>query len=209
MAIQTVTTLKQVLILISALLFFLMVNTSFFWEKQLGSTAFPFFLLLVVCYLIFFLVLIKQSKQLLQEGLTNRKRLYVSVLLATVLILVALFPTGVVDFDRLSGRDVLIASREGAANCGTTLKLKDNRRFAEKSVCFGISETNGTYQLRGDTIIFDDIKSGRNTDGYYEYAVIGPSKIFNDESLSSIVLYKGKADTIGDELWIIKNELIK
>jgi len=96
----------------------------------------------------------------------------VAGLLTIVLVLAFFKPFGFIDFDKLEGGDLLIAEREGAANCMTTLKLKDNFTFRETNVCFGVTEIKGNYHLQNDTIYFDNVNIGRHEKGFYKFAVI-------------------------------------
>jgi len=116
-----------------------------------------------------------------------------------VLVLVYTKPDGIIDFESFSGKSLLVAVREGSANCFSTFKLKENHQFLERNVCFGLTEVKGTYELKGDTIFFktNDL---RNKDAYYEYAVIKPLKIKMSSFLGEIIKYKNKSDTIGYEL---------
>ncbi|MES2689259.1 MAG: hypothetical protein V4658_02585, partial [Bacteroidota bacterium] len=122
-------------------------------------------------------------------------------LLLIVLFLALYKPYGIINFDELEGRDVLIAEREGAANCMTTFKLKEGNKFTERSFCFGPSEIKGHYRWVNDTLFFEDVEPGL----FYEFALVKRS------SLSSfhLVRYKSMSDTTGHELWITKNELEK
>lgn len=123
--------------------------------------------------------------------------------MTTVLILTFLKPNGLINFDKLSGNDVLVAQREGVANCMTTIKLKENKTFRERIVCFGVSDIKGTYELKNDTIFFKNIEFGRYNNEFYEFAVIKSS----NNNTFSLTKYKNKNDTIGYELLVVKNEL--
>lgn len=194
-------------LLITAVIFFVTVNTTYYWEGKLGLYAFPAFLILVAIFLGLGIALIRQICFLVIEKFADPKRLINIGVLAIVLALTFLRPFGLIDFDKLEGDDVLVAEREGAANCMTTLKLKDDFTFSERSVCFGISETKGNYRLQNDTIYFDNVSIGRHESGFYEFAVINPSKRENSKILGDLVRYKEVTDTKGHELWIIKNDL--
>ncbi len=91
----------------------------------------------------------------------------------------------------------------------TTLKLKDDFTFKERNVCFGVTETKGKYHIKNDTIYFNDVNIERHLDEYYNFGVVKPSKFRKDGKHFVFVRYKGLTDTIGHELWITKNELIK
>ena len=112
------------------------------------------------------------------------------------------------DFDKLEGADILIATREGSGNCTTTLKLKKNYDFRQRDVCFGVSEVKGTYRISNDTIYFETSDLDRGKNKYYDFAVIKPTKYGVEDNKFDLVLFN-KADTTGHELYIIKNEISK
>ena len=109
-------------------------------------------------------------------------------------------PFGLINFDKIEGKDLLVAQREGAANCMTTLKLKENRNFVERSVCFGVDKTNGTYDLKNDTIWFSNISRGNE---FYKFGVI----VELENEREEIVLYHHVNDTMPLNLFVNKNEL--
>jgi hypothetical protein len=201
--------LKNKGLIITTITFFLTVNTIYFWEGQLGLFAFPAFLILVIIYLGLGVALLRQIYFLIKEKFTNKFRLINSGLLILVLTLTFLKPFGLIDFDKLEGNNILIAKREGAANCMTTLKLKDDFTFNERTVCFGVSEIKGDYHLQNDTIYFDNVNLGRYENGFYKFAVIKSSKFNEDGKYFDLIRYKNLTDTIGHELSITKNELNK
>jgi len=192
-------------LLISTLLLFLIVNTNYFWEGKLGLVAFPVFLILAFTFIVLSILLLGQVIKGLKEKLSDKTRNIKIGIITVMLVLIFLKPNSLINFDRLNGKDILIAQREGAANCMTTLKLKENMTFKERSVCFGVSEIKGTYELKNDTIFFKNIEFGRNENEFYEFAVIKPSKINNE--MFDLVRFKSENDTIGHELLIVKNEL--
>lgn len=195
---------KGVIIAISFL--FLIINTIYFWEGKLGLFAFPVFLLLGVFYVVLTIILFRQVFLVFKERFSDRKRVIISALLFVVLLLTFFKPTGLIDFDHLVGKDLLIAGREGGGNCTTTLKLKDNYTFRERNVCFGVTEIKGSYELKGDSIIFKDIESRRQSE-YYSYALIKSANFQNKMIIGTLVLYKNKSDSIGHELFITKDDL--
>lgn len=191
------------------IIFFLIVNTTYYWEGKLGFFAFPAFLILVIIFFGLGVALIRQIYFLVKEKFTDKKRLINIGLLTLVLTLTFLKPFGLIDFDKLEGNNVLIAEREGSANCMTTLKLKDNFTFSERSVCFGVTETKGNYHLQNDTIFFETVSVGRHENEFYKFAVVKPSKFENSKIIGDLIRYKNLTDTTGHELWITKNELNK
>lgn len=196
-------------LLITTIIFFLTINTTYYWEGKLGLFAFPTFLILVISFLVLGFILIRQIYFSVKEKFEDKERLINIGLLTLVLTVTFLKPFGLIDFDKLEGDNVLVAEREGAANCMTTLTLKDNFTFSERSVCFGVTETKGNYYLKKDTIYFDNISVGRHENVFYKFAVVKPAKFENSKILGKLIRYKGLIDTTGDELWITKNDLNK
>jgi hypothetical protein len=196
-------------LIITTLIFFLLVNTTYYWEPKLGLFAMPATLILVAVYLVLLIALIRQLFLTIKEKFNGKHRFFVIALLTTVLVLTFLKPFGLIDFDKFEGSDILVAQREGAANCMTTFKLKDNNKFTERSYCFGVTEIKGNYKLINDTIYFENVEPGRNENEFYKFAVIRPSKYDNDNKHFDLVRYKDFNDTTGHPLWIIKNDLHK
>ena len=183
-------------LIITIIIFFLIVNTTYYWKGKLGLFAFPMFLILAVIYLGLGIALIRQIYFSFKEKFADKKRLIDIGFLMLVLIRTFLRPFGLIDFDKLEGDNVLVAEREGVANCMTTLKLKDNFTFTERSVCFGITETKGNYHLQNDTIYFDNVSVGRNENEFYKFAVIEPSEFNKDGKHFFFFFYKSLTDTI-------------
>jgi hypothetical protein len=196
-------------LIITTLIFFLLVNTTYFWEGKLGLIAFPAFLILVVVYIGLVIGFIRQLYFAIREKFNNKQRLLVLTILTVVITLTFFRPHGFIDFDKLQGDDLLVASREGGGNCTTTLKLKENNQFIERSVCFGVTEIKGTYEIKNDTIYFKNVELGRHENEFYKFAVIRQSKFSNKKNVFDLVRFENYTDTIGNELWITKNELNK
>lgn len=128
-------------------------------------------------------------------------------LLLIVLILTFIKPFGIIDFEKFESKNILIAEREGVAGCSMTLKLKENKKISAKSVCFGMTETIGKYEIKNDTIYFYDIKLGRNDKEFYKFAVLRPSKKFNNSKSFTLLCFKSKNDRIGQGLKVKHNGL--
>ena len=201
--------MKQKGLFITTILFFLIVNTNYFWEGKLGFFAFPVDFLLVIVFLVLGFLLLRQLFFAFREKFIDKQRLVIIGILVIVVTVTVLKPNGLINFDKLQGKDLLVAEREGAANCMTTLKLKENNTFTERTVCFGVMEIKGNYELKGDTIFFKDVGFVRHESGYYMFAVIQKSDSEKTKYLGDIVMYKSYSDTIGRDLWITKNELTK
>lgn len=148
-------------LLLSTLALFLLVNLRHFWEAETGALAVPIFIVLALAY---FVLAVFCSVRLLRgfrDGFSDKNNTRTSVVLLLLLALIGWKPGGLIDFEQWDGEDLLIAQREGDANCLTTLKLKADHTFREKIACFGIKETNGRYEIRNDTIFFPAPDSGR------------------------------------------------
>jgi hypothetical protein len=193
----------------TTLAFFLLVNTAYYWESKLGLFAFPAFFLLVIVYFGLAITLLRQLYLTIKEKFKEKNRLLLISLLAIVLTLTFFKPFGIIDFNKFEDKDILVAEREGAANCMTTFKLKVGNKFTERSVCFGVTEIKGTYKILNDTIYFENVELGRHESEFYKFAVIRPSKFTQDNNHFDLIRYKNTSDTTGHELWITKNELGK
>jgi len=201
--------LKNKGLLITTIIFFLLVNTAYYWEGKLGFFVIPALLILGLIYLALGIALIRQIYFWSKEKFKDKTRLINIGVLTAILTLTFLKPSGLIDFDKLEGENVLVAEREGAADCMTTIKFKDNFTFTERSVCFGITEIRGNYHLQNDTIYFDNVSVGSNEKDFYKFAVIEPSKFNKDGKHFDLIQYKSLEDTSGHELWITKNDLSK
>lgn len=199
--------MKQKGLFITTIFFFLIVNTTYFWEGKLGFFAFPVLFLLVIVYLILVFLLLRQFFFAFREKFIEKQRLVIIGTLLVVLTVTLLKPNGLINFDKLQGKDLLVAEREGAANCMTTLKLKENNKFTERIVCFGVTELKGNYELKGDTIFFKHNGKFRHKSGYHKFGVIKKFDTMRLKYLGDIVMYKSLSDTTGLDLWITKNEL--
>ena len=139
-------------IVTAAIVFFLVVNLMQLWEGLLGGFAFLMFLGLLVAWLGLLAVLGWQLMISSRERFSDRSRIIANCVIAAVLLATFLFPHGVVDFEQFRSKAVLVAYREGVANCGTTLKLREDKTFSYRVVCFGVDESTGTYNLSADSI---------------------------------------------------------
>ena len=189
--------------------FFLVIQTTYFWEPWLSFWNMLSFFILVIVFMALAGVFLSHLVMLIKERFRNRHRLIVAAVLFVAVSTTWLKPTGLIDFDRFTGKDLFIAMREGSANCLTILKLKDNNTFVERRLCFGILEVKGNYTVKGDTILFTNAKPARGNEKYYMYAtIIKKNKSENDyyNSVGDLILYKDKKDTTGHILWITKND---
>jgi len=192
---------KRNIWVIAALIFFLAINTLYFWEVKLGFYAMPMTLILFIIYCVLVIVLFRQVYIAIKEKLKNKKRLISIGIVSIILFLIYFRPYGLIDFEKFEGGDLLVAGREGVANCRTVLKLKLNNKFVEKSICFGVSDVRGNYLIKGDSIFFSNVQLGRGEKSYYQFAVINQS--------NELRRFKDDNDSLPDFLYIAKNELKK
>jgi len=201
--------MKPKALIIASLVFFILVNTSDYWESSLGLLAFPAFLILVAVFITLAIGLVFQLIKLTKKSHRTRIRFLALIVTAIVLLLAFMYPNGIVSVEQLRGDNLLVAEREGAANCMTTFKLRPNNEFPETNICFGVTKITGKYEQRGDTLILQDIDLGRHEDEYFEYAVIKNYKVdtANGKIMGELVRYESALDTVGVELWITMNNL--
>jgi len=201
--------MKHKRLLIATIIFFLLINTTYFWQGKLGMFVMLTSLLLIVSFIVLAVLLLRQIYISIKEKLIDKQRLIVITILTLTLAIPFFFPGGLINFEKFESESILIAQREGTANCLTTLKLKANKKFNERTVCFGSTEITGTYNLKGDTIFFDYDSPSRQENESYKFAIIKNSDPNNKKHKGNLVRFKDNSDTTGIALWIIKNELNK
>jgi CDP-diglyceride synthetase len=200
--------LKNKRLIITIIVFFIIVNTAYYWKGKLDFLTFPAFFILFIVYVGLGIVLIRELYSAFKENFKDKKKILTIGLLITVLALTFLKPFGFINFEELfEGKNVLIAEREGVAGCMMTLKLKEYNEFTAKSVCFGMTEINGNYIFRNDTIYFDNVQLGRGEKEFYKFAIIKPLKFYSDNKHFELLSYRSKNDTIGHRLKVTLNEL--
>lgn len=110
------------------------------------------------------------------------------------LLLIIIKPNGFIDFDQLEGKDRIVAYAEGAANCTSRLKLKENKKYTFESICFGIEKSKGEYKIIKDTVYFTNTRNSFSPD----FALI-------DKLNNQITIYESKNDKNPMRLSIIDN----
>lgn len=182
--------------LIVTICFFLLLHTSDFWGPSVG----PFFLLIMLIFLGaflfvlgFFLVHIYYSiREKFQSKAQN-----ISLLITSLVIGITIYaPLGILKYETFTADNILVAGREGAANCHTVVRLKKDGSFTETSFCFGPSRTTGTFKMKNDTIWFS------SSDMFYEFGIIGPSLV--DSSRVYLNLHRNEKDKMPNFLLIQK-----
>lgn len=194
-------------VLITAIIFLIVINLSYFWEGELGFFYLFAVVFLIGVYIALFTYLLRVIYVSIREKFRkNRERNIMMVSLTVVLSLIVIEPDGFIDFESKDGEEVLYAFHEGGGNCFSDLSLKENHTFIYTNVCFGREIIRGKYEVSRDTIIFDCNKD------FFKYAVcdaVGPA-FFRDNPLKykALRLYE-ENDTIPGYLYIKENKLIE
>lgn len=123
--------MKKKGILITTIIFFILVNTSYFWNMKLGLYAFPFFLLIFLVFIVLVIISIKQIYLGIKEKFNKKSRNINVGILVFVITTTLLWPTGIIDFKKFESETIFFATSEGAANCSTSLKLKKDFTFKQ------------------------------------------------------------------------------
>jgi len=181
------------------IIFFLITNTTYFWEDKVGFFGMLIYLVFKIVYFVFLVVFIIQLFLAIKEKFKNKSRFLPIGLLAFVLLLTFLYPAGIINFEKLLEREnLLVAQGEGAANCTTTFYLKDDFTFIQKIACFKVERVKGTYRISNDTIYFIDGKENIK----YEFAIIEEM-----EHHTILKLFKNNNDTTRINFPVFKNDL--
>ncbi|MDB5158212.1 MAG: hypothetical protein JWR50_2919 [Mucilaginibacter sp.] len=189
------------------ILLFILLNTTYYWEGQLGIWAIPAFSLVIICFVALAIHMIFQIYLAIKEKRKNTERLYIIIIMAVLLSLIVFRPYGLVDFDKLEGKDLLIANRKGVASCTITLKLKTRNKFYLQEICFGIDKLEGTYEIQHDTIKFH-YKADRMVKKRYDFATIEKLNTKDNNNITSYInLFKSAKDTTPMKLTIVMDRL--
>jgi hypothetical protein len=173
---------------------------------MLGMLAMVLVPVFGLVFIVLLICLLNQLYLASKEKFRDSTRLYLIIIMLTLLCLIAFRPFGIINYESYESKDVLTASRGGVAGCTFLIKLKENKTFYMRSICFGVDKISGTYTLRRDTIWL--AYSTRNNDKY-QFALLKPSIISNDRKDLDINLYRSPKDTIPFIMTVRKNELIK
>jgi hypothetical protein len=187
-------------IILSAIAFFIFINTSQLLDSLLGVWVMPLTLFAFIIFLLLFVVLIVQFSTAINEKFKGKDRNLLIALLTIVISLTIYKPYGLIDFEDMDNNDLLIARREGISDCIMLLKLKENGTFMKRNACFGMEKLTGDYAIKEDTIWFTNCtKKG----SFYEYGIL---KERNDTT--KLIMKYGANDTLPSlRLYVEKNSL--
>ncbi len=153
--------MKKWWISIVSLLFFFIIQTAGIWEKDTGPYGFLIYMLLIIFLFILVIILLGQFVSGLMESFQNKHRNIQSLILLFVILSTIFFPFGFIRHSHSSAESIFYATREGGANCRTSVTLYDDSTFSINDVCFGHGMTVGKYRLSSDTVFFTELDTGR------------------------------------------------
>ncbi len=199
--------MKQTKLLYATIIFFLIVHTAYFWKGKLSIVAFPVLALLLLYFLILVYYTVWDLVCLLKSKVKERHKIVQVFACIFMLTLTVLFPQGIFNFEKLEGKNLLVAIREGSANCTTSLYLRENRKFLFRSICFGIEETSGAYNVSNDTIYFTKSTTSNWGREFYAFGVIKQNINKNLPWSGQIDLFRNLTDSNNLFLPLVSNNL--
>lgn len=188
----------KILAIITAILF-LLINTNYFWQSLFGEWIMLVWVIMVITFIYLVISALSQIFLTIREKLKFKQRVYLLSFMLPILVLIYLKPFGIIDFYKFEKEDKLTAYQVSTANCSVTLKLKDDNRFLIRNVCFILSEEDGKYILKKDTIKFDYTKYARG-DKLFKFGILDTTK-------KTVYMYTSDNDKYPYPMRIIKNRL--
>ncbi len=188
--------MKYAKLFFTSIIFFILINTSFFISGLLGFLALPCAVLMFVLFLVLFGYCCYYVVLMIKERFQDKYRNILVVTLVIVLGLTVYKPEGLLSYELLNGKRVMYAFSEGAANCTTNLDLYSNNIFTFTDICFGVYTTLGKYRINSDTIFFEKIYIDKRND-FYEYAVYSDVEHYYLKGKEGVLqLYRKQTDTV-------------
>ena len=183
-------------VVIISIIFFTLVNTSYFIEKLSGIWDILIAIVTTLGFLVLGIILIGQLFKLFKEKLGDKSRIISTIVLIITLTVTGIFPLGVINYEDLQGEDLLVASLEGGANCQTVLKIKKNNKFIQTSLCFGVDKWSGTHQIFGDTVKLNYVDTA-DLNKKFAYGLIKLTKNKEYIKIGRILMFQSYKDTMG------------
>ena len=144
--------------LIFTILLLLAVNTQFLWtERMLVFFPLAFFIysMLFICVIALFVCFVRKVYRLIKGTDRTKQNGIECLVMAATLCLIVAYPLGIVRGPQEEEVPTKFkAFHEGGGGCGSTLYFREDGSFVDRSVCFGIKETKGSYRISNDTIYF-------------------------------------------------------
>lgn len=151
----------------SLVLLFLLINTQHFWIQEIEFFAIILYLLEIILFIGLIISTILKLYKYFDDDERNFKKgipVFISII---VLILVFLYPSGIITDNTIYGKDKLFAFSEGTASCSISYHFKSDSIYIVNSFCFDSSRKLGKYYIKHDTIYFDTIQNKQ-----YKYGTI-------------------------------------
>lgn len=180
-------------------LYFIIIQTSYFWLGLIGPFALPVLFILFLLFLVLIVQWFKIVIHLTSEKWLVKRHLSHLLILGSLILLVGFAPKGLIDFEKMEPEPLFTAVCSGNAGCTSYLKIINQKDFHYKQVCFGMFERSGEYSAHGDTIFFNDRELA--------YAVYLPKE--GDSTNRRLMVYYQKEDstTFTKMFWVRKDEL--
>ena len=167
------------------LLFFIIWFFQYFLSYIQGAYTIVVFLFgLGLWFVILGMALYQIIKLLFEEPKHYQRLLYACIMLILNILSLAK-PSGLIDWEKYEGENLLVAEREGTAHCTSIIKLKHNNKFKFVNRCFGVDFHWGSYYVSNDTIHLQ-LKSNVGYIDKEGYATLLKSQ--NDSTKYSVIL---------------------
>lgn len=139
---------------ILVILFLVIWNFSYFLGYlQKGFISFIVLQNSILCWLLLAAIASYQVFKFIVSKKKDLQRLLYASLILIICLLSYLNPRGLINWKKFEGKSLMIASREGVANCQTYFELKENYNMKYTSACLGgMNFIHGTYRLSNDTV---------------------------------------------------------
>ena len=140
--------------IISALIltFFSIWFFQYFLSYVQGASTIVVLLIGLCLWFVILAIALYQVVKLVIEKPKHYQRLIFVLVIIILNFLSLAEPMGMIDWEKYEDENLLVAEREGTANCRSIIKLKANNKFKYVNRCFGVDFHLGTYQISNDTI---------------------------------------------------------
>lgn len=198
--------MKKYSLIIVSLVLFILNNTTYFWGRTGFFIGVFFVFITLIGFALLAVLILFQCYFIYKEKFSKKIRLVNLLLLTFTFVYCSIFPN-IIDFDsRIYGRRIFYAFYEGSANCTVNLILREKNRFTKSSICFGITEEHGDYEIRNDSIFVTyDNTIGSNYKAYLGVIIKDSNK--HKDLPDKVYLYNNDTLIRPLKLTVTKNEL--
>jgi len=194
---------KHWLIRISIMSLFLLVNIIEVWKYKLGFLFFFVVAFSLIYYLVLVFVGVYQVGLSVHEQFKNPRRNWTLGILVLGLVLIYIKPTGFIDFDKNTKKQVLVAHYESSASCGYRFSCFADSTYEYKSFCYKADKVTGRYTFKDNILLLKTENQSSPDIEVYDYAEIGKSKRNRFIKKNVFICYT-KQDTLGFDMNIIE-----